>query len=112
MTALSQPIQALNHANEVRKGIADIKWKVRSLPSHTSAEYTADIIDGKLDDISGSLRIRPLVSCVRRLGDVKVTRCLVNAGIVNTDRRLRELTPRQRKAVAVQLRLWAMDVRR
>lgn len=112
MTAIqSQPMQALTRANDVRRNTAELKNQIRALSPRAGAELAADIIENDEDELCGAIRILALLLCVRRLGEHKVMKCLITAGIVNADRRLRDLTPRQRKAVAAQVRLWSAGFR-
>jgi hypothetical protein len=112
MTTTPQHMRALTLANEHRLGVAAFKARVRDLPARAGAELIAYTIEHEYDsEILGALRTRHALLSVRSLGVEKMTRCLVFAGVPNFDRRLRELTPRQRKAVASQVRLWAAGYR-
>lgn len=108
MTALPQHMQALAKAEAQKTAAGDFKRSVRSLPAGAGARKIAVTLEhDHHDDVIGRIRIRRLLLCIKRMGEQNVTRCLLAAGVTNSDRRLTELTPRQRSAVAIQLLMWA-----
>lgn len=108
MTATTQQMLALSVANEKRRGVAAFKVEVAGLRPREAADVVAEAILKDYEDrIIGTARIRPLLLSVPGLGNVKVMRCLKLAGVEYPDKRLRDLTARQRTAVALQLRIWA-----
>ena len=108
MTAIPQHMKALASANEKRLGTAELRRQIRALGPAEGALTLARAIEHDHDDrIIGSGRIGHLMRAVPRLGHAKVTKCLLAAGVHNHERRLRELTPRQRGAVVIQLEMWA-----
>lgn len=112
MTAIPQHRQALQNANAKRVGVASLKQRVRAMSTCAGAEYLADVIEHDYaDPIIGTARMRQLLVSVRMVGDEKACRCLKAAGVMFYDRRLRDLTARQRNAVALQLRLFATTFR-
>lgn len=112
MTALPQHMQALADANVKRKAVAGFKNRVRALPARDAAELVADAIECDYQDpFIGCIRTRALLLAIHRMGDMKASKCLTLAGVAHHDKRLRDLTPRQRKAVALQLRIWAAGYR-
>jgi hypothetical protein len=109
MTATTQSMQALAYANEVRTANANFRRTVAAMTARGGAEYVADAIECDYGhETIGALPVDRMLLSVHKLGSVKAAKCLTAAGVVNHGRRLRELTPRQRKAVAMQLRLWAV----
>lgn len=112
MTVVPQHMAALASANEKRTGMAAFKRSVRCLSTRAAAERVAQTLEQDWDDrILGSMRARHALMCIPRLGQTKMTTCLVSSGVRNFDRRLRDLTPRQRTAVAFHLRHWALNYR-
>lgn len=108
MTALPQHMQALARAEQIKAAKGQFSRAVRALPSGAGARKVAHAIEHEHDDpIIGRLRIRSMLSRIKYMGDQKVAKCLVAAGVVNGDRRLNELTERQRGALVIQLELWA-----
>lgn len=112
MTALPQCMQALGRANEVRLTNANFRRTVAAKPPREAAELVAYTVEHEHDDDSyGALATDRLLRFIPHLGQQKVTKCLMAAGVVNQSKRLRDLTPRQRAAVAAQVRLWAAGYR-
>lgn len=106
MTA--QSMQALALANTVRDGMTEVKRDVRRRKPREGAERAADVIERDFaDGVIGRVRVDRLLLCVQDMGPTKMVRCLRTAGVEYHGKRLNELTPRQRDAVALQLRLWA-----
>lgn len=109
MAALPQHMQALANANEIRLGVAAAKQRVKALPPRAGAELVADIVENDYaDPVIGTVRMYPLLVSVKKIGDEKARTCLKAAGVMYYEKRLRDLTKRQRDAVALQLRLWAV----
>jgi len=108
MTTIPQHLQALASANQTRMGTAELRRQIRDAGPAKGAMLLARAIDRDHDDhILGSGRIGHMMRAVPRLGPTKVTKCLLAAGVYNQDKRLRELTARQRDAVVIQLEMWA-----
>jgi hypothetical protein len=112
MTAIPQHMQALEHANEIRCANAEFRREVMVLSSRAAAERVAYTVEHEYDaEACGALRIDRMLRFIPHLGAQKAAKCLIAAGVVNQSKRLRELTPRQRTAIAAQLRLWAFGYR-
>jgi hypothetical protein len=111
MAATSQQcMDALASANAKRVGIAQFRRDVRTAGPAAGAAMVARAIDEEYDAfVLGSARIGHLLRAVPRLGEHKVTRCLLAAGVRTFDRKLRDLTARQRGALVIQLEMWARD---
>ena len=108
MTVLPQHMQALQTANVKRTKMAALKREIAALSSREGAALVADIVENDADDdVRGGVRIRPLLVSVTGIGDEMAGVCLRKAGVSYYEKRLRDLTDRQRAAVALQLRLWA-----
>lgn len=103
-----QHMQALEMANSIRSSLSEVKRDVRRLPPRGGAELVADVVEHDYADRAiGRMRLDYLLLCVQGMGSTKMIRCLRTAGVEYHGKRLNELTPRQRDAVALQLRLWA-----
>jgi hypothetical protein len=105
MTAVPQHMQALAAANEIRMAIADFKRDTRLLGTRGAALRVADVLDGD-HDAPEQIRVQHLLSCIPRVGQGKVGTLMHTAGVGSWTKRLGDLTPRQRRVLALQLRLW------
>lgn len=105
-----QRMEALATANARRIGVAEFKRDTRRLGTRGAALHIADIMDSEdPGEMLGSPRVRHLLLCIPRLGQHKIGKVLDAAGVRAYDRKVRDLTPRQRSAIAVQLRLWVEE---
>lgn len=107
MTATTQQMTALATANERRLGVAEFKRETRRLGTRGAALRVASVFeeyDG--DPVMGAARTRHLLMCVPHLGYQKVAHMLGAVDVRNWDKRLRDLTPRQREGLALLLRTW------
>lgn len=102
-TPTAQQMQALERGNAVRLEIASRRQQLRSLPELDARRYAADMIDNP-DDIASRMKASVLVKEIRHFGDQKVARILRLAGIHAVERRLSDLTDRQRHIIAEALR--------
>lgn len=108
MTAMPQHMQALASAEAQKLAKGDFNRTVSVLPPAAGARKVADAVEHDYQDQAiGRLRIRRMLAVIKRMGNQNVDRCLRAAGVMNGDRRLNELTPRQRGAIVIQLELWA-----
>lgn len=101
-------MNALVKANRVRDARADLCRDVRGRSYQDGARRVADLLVS-YDDIDefdgiGGLTVRRLLLAVRSFGEAKVMRIVVTVGIRSSDRRVRELTDRQRGEIALLLR--------
>lgn len=112
MSNTTQAREALAWANEVRLSNATYRREVLAMSPRAGAEYVADSIEQDWEsECLGSIPMDRLLMSVRRLGAGKMSRCLTVAGVSYHHKRLRDLTERQRVAVAAQLRLWGAGYR-
>jgi hypothetical protein len=97
MTATTQPMQALVHANEVRTGVADFRRETATLERYDAIVTVIDAIKSRYDDkVLGAAKVRHLLMAIPWIGEDKAHRLLITAQVSNYDKRLRDLTARQR----------------
>lgn len=99
----SQQQAALQLANEVRVANSHTVRAIKAQPYRDGLRQVADILRAGSDDATGRLPIVRLLSAPRHIGQVRVAALLRSAGILSGDRRLRELTRRQRLLLADQI---------
>jgi hypothetical protein len=95
-------------ANEHRRTIREYKAALRSLPRYDAAERLADFLEAP--DNPDALEAAPLwalLTSINRLGDAKAALAMRSAGVLAPDKRVRNLTERQRRVLAEWLRDWA-----
>jgi hypothetical protein len=108
MTTIPQKMQALSLANERRIGAAEFKRETSVLGTRGAARRVALVLEAQEDDpVMGSAKIRHLLTCVPNLGQKKAGKLLAAVHAQNGDKRLRDLTYRQRVGLALMLRTWA-----
>lgn len=92
-------------ANAVRRDLAAAKTELRSLNAVAGRRRAADIVRDP-DNSVGAIKIGHLLGCVRGIHTRSVAneRILAHAG-VSYDHRLRDLTARQRDALAAAIQL-------
>lgn len=96
MTAL-QSLEALKVANEMRSGMAEFRRSIAELPQHEGVVAVAEAIETRHDEpLLGAIRIKTLLTSIDLIGDAKARKMLMLAGVLNHDKRLRDLTERQR----------------
>lgn len=109
MTAMPQHMEALAHANDVRLGIAEFRREVSAHGRTGNADAARKVARAILanGETLGRARVGHLISAIPGIGASQVRKCAVAAGVTSVDRRVQDLTERQRKAVAYQLGFWA-----
>jgi mannitol/fructose-specific phosphotransferase system IIA component len=100
MTALvgiDQRRAALKLANATRLEVAGFKRDIDGLPRHEAIVKVVDAIARRYDEkLLGAAKIRHLLIGIAGVGDMKARKILQVAQIYNGDKRLRDLTARQR----------------
>ena len=113
MTAAErQRTDALHTANIIRVENAALKQQIQALGYIDGCLRVAEILEepvmpGRLrviDGPAGAIRVGQLLTSVSRLGDMRAGVLCRRAGITSRDRRVRELTARQRTELASGLR--------
>lgn len=99
MTVLDQRMSALELANEIRTANAKFKQGVHKLTRTEAASVVIGVLLNPAPPQS-ALPVRDLLAAQPFVGDVSVDRMLARAGIANGRRRVRDLTDRQRRALA------------
>lgn len=98
----------LAKGNRVRAKVAELKDSVREAPRDEALEKVADIIQDPPEEF-GSIRVGKLLRCVPYVGSAKVRLAVRFAGIASEDKRLRQLSERQRLALAEEVRELAIQ---
>jgi len=106
---------ALDKANTIRMANAHFKAECAE---GTTAEACAIVADALRSSDAGTIermKIRHLLECIPRVGNVRVATILQRAGIVNSDRPVRMVSTRQRLSLAEQVTAlgerWRHDTR-
>lgn len=109
MAALRDPEQmrhALKLANDTRLCVAKFKREIDGLPRHEAIVRVIEAIDTRYDEkLLGAAKIRHLLIGIAGIGETKARKLLTVAEIHNSDKRLRDLTARQRKLLVTWLEL-------
>jgi cytolysin (calcineurin-like family phosphatase) len=101
--ALAQRQAALTRANEIRTGKARLKRALNALPTRQAATQIAQLLETR-DPIANRCTVRELTRACRGIGDLKTSRLVHLAAISTMDKRIHELTDRQRNMLAFALR--------
>lgn len=113
--AKPQHMRALDLANEVRIERAERKRQIAAMPRPEGMAAAAAIFDDP-DEVTGSLKLLELLSSIDHFGLMKTREIAQHAGVVSVDRRVRDLTPRQRTLIAAVLSrpaiLWPSTAKR
>lgn len=100
MTAVRDPEQALSalqHANEVRAHVSVFKRETAALPHHEAVIAVIDAIEHRHGEkLLGAARVRHLLTSIDRIGDVNARKLIQASQVYNGEKRLRDLTARQR----------------
>lgn len=102
MTPTEQRMSALARANEVRIENAQVLAEIHGLSYREGMRRVAGLLAEP--GTCGALPVYRLLMAPRRIGASKVATILRAAGVVSGDRRVRELSPRQRDMLAGLLR--------
>src|SRR5439155_15971209 len=82
---------------EVRTGVADFRRETASLERYDAIVTVIDVIESRYDDkVLGAAKVRHLLMAIPWIGEGKAHRLLITAQVNNYDKRLRDLTARQR----------------
>lgn len=101
--SLAQRMSALDHANEIRIGNAQLRREIRALSKPDAYRRVADLLECPEGYVE-SMPIGRLLNSIERVGARKVDRILMVACVRSSDRRVGALTDRQRSILAVVLR--------
>lgn len=104
--ATTQRRDALVIANRKRTTVAKFKREVRALPREDAAEHLALMLERPLPHALDSALVYAVLMTIPRIGNGKASLILREAGINIPDRRIRDLTMRQRKMIAARVRMW------
>ena len=101
MTPTAQALAALERANRSRLAQCDRIRELHALPYTASLALARDwLLDP--DEVIGAMRLKRLLGGIHRFGPVMVSRAVNRAGVTpgRLNRRVRELTERERRALA------------
>ena len=101
-----QRADALVIANATRAALAGVRRRMRVLSFIEGCGELAAMLDDPVD--VGAVRLDRFLKCGPRIGEFNVQRLYRIAGVTQFDRRVRELTPRQRGVLAGELRRMAL----
>ena len=106
-TTFDRPQQArdaLAKANSFRFAVAAERRKIAAMNRAAAAGYLAELIETTGDPAIESAQIRRLLDALPRRGPQWVEKTFTHLGIKTATKRLRDLTQRQRKELADQVR--------
>jgi hypothetical protein len=107
MTAIQsqQQTQALVWANEVRVAVAQLRHEISDLPQLEAKALVAGLLeDFDSDEVAEKMRIGAMLISIHGIGVGTVGTWLASAGVRSVDRRVRDLSERQRSVLARLLR--------
>lgn len=99
-----QARESLSKANLYRFAVAAERRKIAEMDRAEAAAYLADLIETTEDPAIESAQVRRLLEAIPRRGPLWIDRTFNALGIRTATRRLREMTPRQRKEMADHVR--------
>lgn len=105
--SVAQQMSALELANRTRARSAEVRLEIACLSKESGRERLADLLcahDERIDPIP----VGRLLMTVRGVHDVKSGELLRAAGVLSSTKRVRNLTDRQRLALAQHLRSWEL----
>jgi hypothetical protein len=97
-----QAMAALDRANAVRVARAELKRSIGSLSPRAAAARLTEILEDP-DDVARRMSVGTLLSSAKLIGPSKIAVLLRHAAIVSPDRRVGELTERQRRGLILAL---------
>ncbi len=103
MTPTEQRLDALQHANHVRTANSRLRTDIRGRSQPDGMLYVADLLTNPVGAVQ-SMPVGRLLATIRHFGVVRATQVCTYAGVVSMDRRVGQLTERQRDMVAGVLR--------
>ena len=106
---MTQHMDALAHANRVRVAQAKLKVELKSLGTQESRHLLADLL-GEPSEELGRLRVLVALCACFGTGPNYGRRMLALAEVAREDKRVMDLTPRQRDRLARALRGELRDV--
>lgn len=103
---VAQRDAAMALANQIRSAMKNIKGEIKPLSHRDGCARVAEFLIDP-EEPAAAIRVRALLRAIRLMGNTKADNLLWQAGIANGDKRVRELTDRQRVALADHLRVRA-----
>ena len=99
--ATAQQLDALAKANKLRSEMVGIRHTIHDATD--PRQLVATLLDDP-DEATGALPIRRLLLSIPRFGESRLSDCLARAVISTGDRRVRDISQRQRHLIARMLR--------
>lgn len=96
--------QALTRANNTRFATSAYRRHIATLSREDGSVAVAELLEGDPPADLASIPIGRLLTTIMSIGHRNLAMLLRHAGIMSAQRRVRELTPRQRLALAYALR--------
>lgn len=103
MNAVAQRMTALEKANRVRLAKVMTKRTLGELDAKESVAYLAELIESDDATMAGMKLGEALLAC-RHMGVQGMGRIVKHAGVMSADRKIRDLTDRQRRDLVHALR--------
>jgi hypothetical protein len=100
---LEQRRQALAIANSTRTGIARFRSDTRALPRPQARDAVINVLL-EPGPLLGAMHVRHLLLTIHQVGHAHADAWLKRAGVVSGDRKIRQLTVRQRESLADRVR--------
>jgi len=104
LTPIPQALLALEKANEHRMAVAAARQQIAALPNRAGREALALLIETSSDPAVLSGKVSQYLLAIRQVGRGQATRFLRSLGTSDPDKRLRDLTARQRDLLVSELR--------
>lgn len=104
MDAVAQRTEALAKANQYRFAVSRKKREIGEMPMHEGCQELADLIEHTDCPMMLSGRVQDWLMAPNKIGIQKSSRAMAHLRIRKADRRLRDLSPRQREELAELVR--------
>lgn len=106
----AQHLEALTVANNKRFAVAEFKRALRASSQADACAVAQGVLLNPPVELA-HMKLVALITAIPKFGERRVTATCAYAAIITSDKRLRDLTARQRQAAATALRLPLSQVR-
>lgn len=104
MNRTEQSLAALEKANHHRLAVAAERRRISDLPGSEGREALAELLELTSDPALLSGRVSHYLRAVRGIGTQQIARFLRTLGVIDSSKRVRDLTKRQRDLLIAELR--------